>query len=367
LKNVAFPTLIGVILTTPSMAQQRLNVGASLAAVEVYDDNLFATPEAPEQDNVWRLSPRLGFGRRWPRLTLTGRYGLDAESFRRHRALDTPLAAQEASFDMSWTPSRRVALATTATYAEAQSPAALNLLSGLEVGRHRGSRLFGRQSFSWAMGARTKAVIEPSFTREVLEGFARVDTTTASLRLERRLGAVDLTHVTYGARRFDFGDVPILSHVFLLGWSREITPRAHFEVEAGPRLSERAWGAEVSASLTHQFARGEARLTYVHTQTTVLGQVGPVLTQGMNATFRRELFRSLTLAAGPGFAIVQGRGSEFEVYRWSLDLAWRLNRRLALAASQQFNFQSGVPGLARTDAEIVHNVFMLRAVALAGN
>ena len=44
-----------------------------------------------------------------------------------------------------------------------------------------------------------------------------------------------------------------------------------------------------------------------------------------------------------------------------------MNRRLALAASQQFNFQSGVPGLARTDAQIVHNVFMLRAVAMAGN
>jgi hypothetical protein len=356
---------IVVLLPDPSMAQQRFDFSASLAAAEVYDDNLFFRPEAPERDNIWRLSPRLSLGRRSPRLTLLGRYGLDAEWFRRHPSLDTPLAGQDASLEMSWAPSRRLVASTTASYVAAQAPGELNILTGLELGRVRARRLSARQSFSWQMGARTKGVIEQTFMREEVAGFPRMDTQVASLRLERRLGALDLGQVGYSARRFDSGVDLILSQVVTLGWIREITPRDHFEIEVGPRLSEHALGAEVAASLRHRFARGEAGLSYVHTQTTVLGQTGPVTTSGVTAIFRRRLFESLTLSAGPTFARVQGRGSEFDVYRFNLEAAWRLTRRLSLSASHQFNFQSGVPGFARSNAEIVHNAFMLRAVAAA--
>ncbi|HEY2946031.1 MAG TPA: hypothetical protein VGN09_26605 [Vicinamibacteria bacterium] len=359
--------LLSVILfTDASAAQQRFEFGASVTAAELYDDNLFFSPEAPEPDSFWRLSPRLSLGRRSPHLTLRGRYGFDAESYRRHPALDTALAGQDASLELAWTPSPRLAASTTASYAEAQSPGMLNLLSGLEVGRHRGRRLSARQSLTWQAGTRTQAILEGDFMREALEGFPRTDTEAVVVRLERRLGGLDRGHVSYSARRFDFDGDVVLSHVVALGWTREITPLDHFEVEAGPRLSDRAVGAEVTASLRHRFARGEASLAYMHTQTTVLGQAGPVITKGVTATLSRQLFGSLTLAAGPTLTRVQGRGSEFEVYRLNLEMAWRLNRRLSLSASHQFNFQSGVPGLAR-NAEIVHNAFVLRAVATAGN
>jgi hypothetical protein len=355
--------VVVILLPDPSMAQQRFEFGASLAAVEVYDDNLFSSPEAPEPDNIWRLSPRLSFGRRSPRLTLRGRYGLDAEWFRNHPSLDTPLAGQDASFEMSWAPSQRVVASTTASYVETHAPGELTILTGLELGRVRARRLSAKQSFSWQMGARTKGAIEQTFMREEVAGFPRMDTQVASVRLERRLGALDVGHLGYTARRFDSGVDVMLSHVVTLGWIREITPRDHFEIEVGPRLSERALGAEVTASLRHKFARGEAGLSYVQTQTTVLGQTGPVITKGVTAMFRQQLLPSLTVAGGPTFARVTGRGSEFDVYRFNLEMAWRLTRRLSLSASHQFNFQSGVPGLARPDAEIVHNTFMLRAVA----
>jgi hypothetical protein len=359
--------LIVIFATDPSMAQQRFELGGSLAAVEAYDDNLFFSPDAPEQDDIWRLSPRLRLGRRSPHLTLRARYGLDAESYRRHPALDTALAGQDASLEMTWTPSHRLVASTTASYAEAQAPGMLNLLSGLELGRHRGRRLSARQSFTWQLGARTQAAIEQSFTREAVDGFPRTDTEAVILRLQRRLGGLDRGHLSYSARRFDFDGDEVLSHVVALGWTREITPLDHFEIEAGPRLSDHAMGMEVTASLRHRFARGEASLAYMHTQTTVLGQVGPVMTKGVTAAFSRRLLPSLTLAAGPSFARVQGRGPEIEVYRLNLDVAWRLTRRLTVSASHQFNFQSGVPGLARPDAEITRNAFVLRAVASSGN
>ena len=363
--RTALALLIVILLSDPSMAQQRFEAGASVAAVEVYDDNLFFSPEAPERDNIWRLSPRLSLGMRSPRLTLRGRYGLDAESYRRHPALDTPLAGQDASLELTWAPSQRFVASTTASYAEAQAPGMLNLLSGLEVGRHRSRRLSARQLFTWQLGARTQAAIEESFTREAVEGFPRTDTGAVVVRLERRLGALDRGRLSYSARRFDFDGAAVVSHVVALGWTREITPLDHFEVEAGPRVSDHAVGTEVTASLRHRFARGEASLAYVHTQTTVLGGAGPVMTKAVTAAFSRQLLESLTLAAGPSFARVQGRGPEIEVYRLNLEVTWRLTRRLSLSASHQFNFQSGVPGLAGPQAEIVHNAFVLRAVAAA--
>ncbi|HVD76142.1 MAG TPA: hypothetical protein VNH43_00970, partial [Vicinamibacteria bacterium] len=64
--------LIVILSTDTSMAQQRFEFGASLAAVEAYDDNLFFSPVAQEQDNIWRLSPRLSLGRLSPRFTIQG-------------------------------------------------------------------------------------------------------------------------------------------------------------------------------------------------------------------------------------------------------------------------------------------------------
>ena len=361
--RAALALLIVIFSTDRSMAQQRFELGASLAAAEAYDDNLFFSPDAPEQDNIWRLSPRLSVGRRSPHFTIRGRYGLDAESYRRHPALDSPFAGQEASLEMAWTPSKRLVASTTASYSEAQAPGMLNLLSGLELGRRRGRRLYARQLLTWQLGTRSQFVIEPSFTREAVEGLPRTDTESVMVRLEKRLGAVDRGRISYSARRYGFDGDAVFSHVVALGWSREITPLDHFDLEAGPRLSDHMVGAEASVSLRHRFERGEAALSYVHTQTTVLGEAGPVMTKSLTATLARQLFHSLTLAAGPTFARVQGAGSEFEVYRVNLEVAWRLNRRLTLSASHQFNFQSGVPGLAGPNVEIVHNAFVVRAVA----
>lgn len=356
-----------VLLPDRALAQQRFQFGGSLGLVEVYDDNLFLASEARERDHIWRLSPRLSLGRRSPRLTLLGRYGLDAETYRRHSSLDTPLAAQDASLELSWTASRRLVASARAFYGEAQSPGALNTLTGLELGRLRGHRLSATELLSWRMGASTEGTLEQSFTREEVAGFPRTDTQGVSLGLERRLGPIDRSRVRYSARRFSSDGEVILSHVVTLGWSHEITPLAHFELDAGPRLSGRTVDAEVSVGLRHRFRQGEAGVAYVQTQTTVLGEAGPVTTKGVTLTFSRQFLGSLTVLASPAFFRIQGRGSEAAVHRLNLEVAWRVTRRLSLAASHQFGRQEGGLGLGRPDAEIVHNRLQLRAVASAGN
>lgn len=346
-----------------AIAQQRLQLHGAVGLAEVYDDNLFSSPVDRERDHIWRFSPRVSLVRRSPRLTLSGAYGVDAETFRNHPTLSTALAAQDASLAMSWSPSSRLVASSAATYADAQSPGRLDTLTGLELGRVRGRRLSATGSLSWQAGALTTGTLEQGFMREEIDGLPRTDTHAASVGLERRLGSSDSGRLKYSARRFGSDGEAVLSHVLTVRWSREVTRLAHFEVEVGPRFLGAGVGAEVSAGLTHRFARGSAGVAHVRTQTTVLGHSGPVTVEGTSATFSRQLLRSLRAAGGAGRFRVQAPGFEATIRRLSLEAGWHVTRRLSLTAIHHFNLQRGAGSLERRDAEIVHNTFMIRLVA----
>jgi hypothetical protein len=352
------------------VAQAGFNFDRSMTVVQMHDDNLFSTPSSSERDEIWRLSPRLGLGRRSPRLTLHAHYGVDAEIFHRHPELSTPRAGQDAALDLVWAPSRLLAGTASTSYVETQTPSELNALTGLDIGRVRARRLAATAALSRRLGVLNKLTLEHSFTREEVVNLPNGGTQGMSLRLERRLGPVDRGRLGYGARRFTFGAERTLSHVVTLGWSRDVTARAHFELEAGPRLSGRSPGAEVNAGLMHRFRRGEAGFAYVHTQTTVVGHAGPVTAEGVAATFSRQLGSSLRVAGGPAVFRLRRRDSEVTVERLGLEVAWRVARRLSVSASDQFSLQRGTlddgrgPG---AGAEIRHHTLTLRAVAASAN
>ena len=355
---------LGLVTTRGSAAPSGFRFSHSLTLMQTHDDNLFSTPTAREADDVWRLSPRLGLAYHSARLALNARYGLDAELFRLHPELTTAAAGQDATLDLAWTPSKRVTAAAGASYAEAQAPGELNGVTGLQVGRVRARRFSATGSFDWHVGPRTTASVEPAFTREEVAGGVGNELRAVSVAFERRMGPIDRGRVSYGFRRFAFADDGTDSHVVTLGWSRDITPTAHFELEAGPRVTGHLVGAEVSAALKHRFRRGETSLAYLRTQTTVLGEPGPVTAEGMTATFSRRLVGPLQIGGGPAVFRVRGERSEATVRRLGLELTWRVSRTLSVAASHQFSLQRGGLGLTGApDAEIVRNVLLLRVIA----
>lgn len=355
---------LGLVTARAAAQPSRFHLSRSLSLVQVYDDNLFSTPAARRADYIWRLSPRLGVGHRSRRLTLAARYGLDAELFRRHPELNTAVASQDAALELGWAPARLLAASASASYAQAQAPGELNAVTGLQAGRVRARRLSASGSLSWRMGARTKATVEPSVTREEVAGGQGNDTQAVSVGIERRMGPIDRGRVSYDARRFAFGQRETDSHIVTLGWSREVTPLAHFELEAGPRLTGHTVGAEVAAALKHRFRNGETSLAYLRTQTTVLGEPGPVTAEGVTATFSRRILGPLRIAGGPAVFRVRGERSEATVHRLNLEVSWPVTRRLLVAASHQFSLQRGGLGLAGSATpEIVHNTVLLRVVA----
>jgi len=361
--------LTAALLPSSARAQSVFKLTGSLAANEVYDDNIFYLPTNAEKDFISRLSARLGAGYRSATLGVDAHGRLDAEAFRRHRELDTPAAYREAGVSLTWAPSSRVAAAAGASYAQAQASGQLNVITGLEAGRVPAQQLFTTASLSRRLGALTKATVEGNFTREQAGDGPFGDTQAASLMFDRRLGPGDQGRLRYAARRFVYGQQTTLSHAVTLGWSRNVTPAVRFDFEAGPRLTVRTVGAEVAAGFRHSSRRGEVALSYLRTETTVVGRSGPVTAEGVTATFSRQLLRSLRIAGGPAAFKVRGAGSQTSIQRMNLEVGWRMTRQLSLAASHAFTLQRGGLGLAPgLDRELAHNSFSLRVAAgSAGN
>lgn len=354
------------LLPSPAAAQSRLEFKPSLALVQLYDDNLFSQPSAREDDLISRLSPRLGAGYRSRTLSLLARYAIDAEVFQRHPELNTARARQDGTIDLRYLPARRLEVAASAGYSETQTPGELNLITGIEAGRALARRFQASQSVLRRLGPRTKAALEHSFTRDRLSGYAANDTQTATLGLERQFGPADTGQLEYSVRRFTFSREVTTSHVLALGWSREITPMAHLELTAGPRLTGRTVGAEISAALRHRFHRGDVALAYLQTQTMVVGQSGAVTAEGVSATFTRQLLRPLRVAGGPSVFRSRSTGFSATVYRAHLDVAWRLTRKLSVTGTHYFSVQRG--GLGGEHAEdISHNALLLSVAASTGS
>jgi len=360
---------LGAVSLPPgaATAQQRFDMSVSVALTESYDDNVFTVPDEKRRDVVSRLSPRLGAAYVSPRVSLLARYGRDTEAFSRHSELSTLRARQEAGLDAQWSPGGGLEATATVSYAETHTPGEFNViegleLMGLELRRSLAHRFSTTQSLSQRLGARTRAVVEHGFTQHEIVGGVTSAMRVAAARLERQVGPADALRVNYGRHRFTSVGQASTSHALTLTWAREVTPRAHLELKAGPRLSGRTVAPELGAAIRHRFRRGEAALAYIQTETGVIGHPEPVTAQGLTATLSHSLRRRLTVTAGPG--VFQARGSAFEatVYRMNLELAWRLGRHVSIEGSHQLSLQySELDG--RQRGEVVHNTVLLTLVA----
>jgi hypothetical protein len=364
---LSLPASLLALLPGQAAAQRGFGLSGSVALGQSYDDNVFAVPEARRADLISRVSPRLGLAYQSRRLDLRAQFTRDVENYRRHAELSTLAARQEASVDLDLFPGAGFELAAGVSYAETNSPGEFNVIEGvelvgLELRRSPASRLATTQSVSRRLGARTRAAVEHAYSLDDVEGGVATANRAVAARVERQVGPVDTLRLTYGLHSLAAADVRTTSHAAVLTWAREVTPRAHLELSAGPRWSGGTLAPELAATLRHRFRRGDASLAYVQTETTVIGQPVPVRAAGLSATFTRSLGRNLMLGGGPSRFTALGAGFEATVYGLGLELAWSLNRHLSLAGSHQLSLQHGTTD-GRDRGEIVHNTFLLRLVA----
>ena len=348
-----------VLAAAPRLGSgQNLQVTPTVSLSQMHDDNLFATPAA-ESDDISRLGAGLAVGQRSARLTVKARYALEAETFRRHPELNRAAARQDAALGVEWAASQRLDIALTADYVDTQTPSELNALTGLEIGRRRGRRLSTGALFTHRLGPRSTSRLEHRFNRDRVAGLTGNDAHVVALGLDRRLGLSDRGSVGYRAQRVAFGHDVTLSHTVTLGWSRAMSRSSQLALEAGPRWTGGRLGAEASAQLRRQLRHGHAAIDYTRSQTTVLGQAGPVTVEGVRAAFSHRLVGPLWFSASPGVFRVVGSGSEQStLFGVSSEVGWRMARSVTLSGTHQFGRQEG--GLVQgTASELTHNTFAL--------
>jgi hypothetical protein len=325
---------------------------------QMHDDNLFATPAA-ESDDISRLGAGLAAARRSPRLTVKGRYAVEAERFRLHPELSRAAARHDAALGLEWAASPRLGVALSADYVDTQTPSELNVLTGLEVGRRRGRRLSTGALFTHRLGPRTTSRLEHRFNRDRVAGLPGNDAHAIVVGLDRELGTSDRGSVGYRAQRIAFGADATLSHTVTVGWNRELTRSTQLALETGPRLTGRRLGVEASAGLRRQLRHGHASIDYTRSQTIVLGQPGPVTVEGVRAAFSHRVAGPLWFNASPGVFRVAGSVSgESTLYGVTSELAWRVARSVTVSGTHQFGRQEGglAPG---SSSQLTHNTFAL--------
>src|SRR5207249_4783220 len=85
----------------PALPPPYLKEGA-----QVYDDNIFYSASSPQADRIARITPALALGYHGARLSASGRYGFDAESFSEHPEMSDSMMRQRAGLDLAFEPAR---------------------------------------------------------------------------------------------------------------------------------------------------------------------------------------------------------------------------------------------------------------------
>jgi hypothetical protein len=353
----------GAFLSLP--AQSDLYATPSLAVAEIYDDNLFFSSSAPQEDRILRLSPAIDAGYRSAPMTVHGRYTFDAERYARHPELDDNQVREHTALDFRYEATRLLTLSADASYLKTQTPGELTPETGLEFGRARAERFFFSPSLVYQFDRLTAGTTTYRFTRDKLAGGIGSDTHIAMFDLDRRITSRDTASFGYRFEqfRFDAGDT-VTAHVLLVGGTREFTPRTAATVLAGPRFSDGSTDPEVSASLFHKLDQGVLGLAYTRSETTVIGRTGTATTETLGATLGYSLGSSIEIRAAPSFLSSTLGGLQADVFIMNLEVGYRIARYLTLIGSYEFSTQHGsltAPG----GGEITRNVVLLGLVIAA--
>jgi hypothetical protein len=330
----------------------------SLSLSVEYDDNVFAVSSGRKADLVTRISPGLEAAYRSASTTLRARYGNDAELYADNSELDNASARQRWALDVQHVPTARSVVALEAVYTETDTPTELRPEVQVETGRQSATLFRIAPSASYQLGPRTSADALYSYEHTTSSDAVTNDTHQARFALSRRLTAVDTGSIAYGLRVFASDDAgSVTAHVVTLRLAHEFGPNTVVTLEAGPRFSEGAVDPEVSASLARRFRWATVSLAYARSQTTLIGEAGPVTTESLLATVGFEPFRNLQVSLGSFLGRTSGSGDgeagDTAVVGLNATASYPLTTWMSLRAAYRFSFQDQDPGTIR------HNIFTL--------
>ena len=344
---------------------QSVSVVPSFGMTEVYDDNVFYRPQS-EADTITRITPGIDARYMSQRLTVAGRYVLDADRFAAHSELSTVHGRQDGGVDAKFQSSRRMSFSGTAGFFESQTPADLNEATGLTPGRVRAQRFTLQPSATYAIDPNTEASAAYTMTSDRLAGGVSLLSQSATSTLGHRLSNRSDLKVEHVYQRYLFGmfdrAAARTSQTLTVEWTHGIDRLTSLSLRAGPRVTDGVFSPEIAASVRRHVRAGDASLSYQHTQTTLIGLAGIADTHSVTAMFSSDPHQRLTLHAGPGVLYTRQADLSSTVYRLSLSCARPVASRLSLEAAYNANFQHGNVYTGRAIDTIARNVASFRLV-----
>lgn len=274
---------VGLLLVPcrPAQAQARATVTPSVTITSGYDENPIWRAGAPT-DFVVEIAPALEARRESERLDLFGSYRLGAERFGRYPALTSPAASQRARAGARALLGPATALDVAGGFETTLAPTAFNVETGLPL--DPGRAWHGDASVRLAHDFNTRTGIDAAgelITQWLADG-GSLRTHAVDAGVRRELSPRDTLELRYeGARhrleaRGGAGITRIMTHAWLVGWARRLTPATTLRLAAGPRLDDGAlrpqvewsidrtapvgWLAGLSAARTHAPALGVSEL-----------------------------------------------------------------------------------------------------------
>jgi hypothetical protein len=327
-------------LANYASAQPTLRLTPSVAFAHIYDDNILVSASGAEPDFVTRLTPALDLAVERPFFTVHGTYRLAVERFVEHPTLTTMNGRQNGSIGILVRRSRGWTLSTEAAVTSTRTPGELNTLTGFAVGRAEALRVSVRPSVARELTRHTRLTLGYSDTLDRLDRAPMFRVQGSELGLVYLRSESRTLQFGYGVERVDAvrpGTV----------WSQRASTglrvnrrSAGINITLGARVTAARVSPEVSASLQRAFRSGHVAMSYVRTQTTVVGPAAFADTDSFSVTAghagRRVQWRVM-----PGVSRMSVLVQSAHVFRGVADASIRLSKSLELMAEFDNAIQRG--------------------------
>ena len=347
---------VACLLPTGSFAATRWTLLPSLAVTSIHDDNVLLAAKA-ESDTVVRVSPSVALDARSERVSVTGRYLLDTENYRRHKELDSGRARYQGDIKATCDCTRDLQLGVEGLRALTSNAGDLNPGGSLQPGRFVARRSSVAPYAEYRINANWRTRITWNRVADRLAGSPDVTTTDAGLDAVRNLSGND--SVKLGYRHFDYrfeGAPDETADQLNLRWRHSLNDRTLLVLAVGPRRSSAGNTAtDASASLRYSLARGLVKGGASREQSTLLGETGTASVETASLGFGYMLSRRLGVAFEGSHSNIDGaslaaRSNQARVQAW-----FQLSRYLSLVAG--FNYfgqhgDAGVPSVQRRTAMV---------------
>ena len=358
MRRTILATLVTLTALSPiAVAQSRFTIVPSLSIAGVYDDNLFAETDS-SAGKMMQLRPSLEGNFESPRLMLISLYSQDMlrSNFSSLNTLD---ARRHAFLNMGFKSSPLTTWGLEARYDRSETPGEIEFDTGILGARRTAQRFQLSPTFVRRLNPRAVFTAGYDLTRENELDLPSGTLHQARLSVSRELTSRSAIVGTYLSRYFVDPFSHSTSQSILGGWTREMAPRTHLSLYAGPRVTSYRSGLkpEVSASLRRDTNRIDLAADYWHGETIILGIPGPVAVDSGALRIARPFLSRWELGAGLGATdITTIDFREARVYRSTLIGSWTSHGMYSVSASYGLDYQQG-DIRRRLDENVLRHVF----------